>query len=87
MRWGDEDWGTDVQRDWRNIASTMRVDLMALEGKISKLQRSLNGKSLSKINMSVRVRMFFSAEEVEKYENLFSDHLETINLFLCMLSK
>ena len=84
---GDEDWGTNVQRDWMNIASIMRADLMALEEKTSKLQRSLDGKSLSKINMSVRVRMFFSAEEVDKYENRFSDHLETINFFLCMLSK
>ena len=84
---GDEDWGTNVQRDWMNIASIMRADLMALEERTSKLQRSLDGKSLSKINMSVRVRMFFSAEEVDKYENRFSDHLETINVFLCMVSK
>lgn len=84
---GDEHLGTDVQRDWMNIATIMRADLMALEGKISKLQRSLDGKSLSKVHMSVRVRMFFSAEEVDRYETLLSDHLETINLFLCMLSR
>ena len=84
---GDEPLGTDVQRDWMNIATMMRADLMALEGKISKLQRSLDGKSSSKVHMSVRVRMFFSTEEVDRYENLLSDHLETINLFLCMLSK
>lgn len=84
---GDEHLGTDVQRDWMNIATIMRADLMALEGKISKLQRSLDGKSLSKVHMSVRVHMFFSAEEVDRYENLLSDHLETINLFLCMLSR
>lgn len=84
---GDEHLATDVQRDWMNIATIMRADLMALEGTISKLQRNLDGKSLSKVHMSVRVRMFFSAEEVERYENLLSDHLETINLFLCMLSR
>ena len=84
---GNEPLGEDIQRDWKSIATMMRADLMALEGKISKLQRSLDGKSLSKIHMSVRVRMFFSAEEVDRYENLLSDHLETINLFLCMLSK
>lgn len=84
---GDEHLGTDVQRDWMNIATIMRADLMALEGTISKLQRNLDGKSLSKVHLSVRVRMFFSAEEVERYENLLSDHLETINLFLCMLSR
>ena len=84
---GDEPLSTDVQGDWMNIATTMKADLMALEGKISKLQKHLDGKSLSKVHMSVRVRMFFSAEEVDKYENLLSDHLETINLFLSMLHK
>ena len=84
---GDEPFGTDVQRDWMNISTTMRADLVAFEGKVSKLQKSLDGKSLSKVHMSVRVRMFFSAEEVDRYENLLSDHVETINLFLSMLSK
>lgn len=84
---GDEPLGEDVQRDWTNIATIMKTDLMTLEGKITKLHRGLDGKSLSRLHMSVRIRMFFSAEEVEKYENLLSDHLETINLLLCMLSK
>ena len=84
---GDEAFGTDVQRVWMDTVTIMKTDLMALEGKISKLQRILNGKSLSKVHMSVRIRMFFSAEEVDKYENILSDHLATINLLLCMLSK
>lgn len=84
---GDEPLGVDVQRDWTSIATIMKTDLMTLEGKITKLHRGLDGKSLSRLHMSVRIRMFFSAEEVEKYENLLSDHLETINLLLCMLSK
>ena len=84
---GEEPLGTEIQRDWMDIATIMRADLMALDGKISKMQRSLDGKSLSKVHMSVRVRAFFSAEEVEKYENILSDHLETINFFLCVLSE
>lgn len=84
---GDEHLGTDLQRDWTNIATIMKTDLLALEGKISRLQNSLNGKSLSRVHMSVRIRVFFSAEEVENYENLLSDHLETINFLLCILSK
>lgn len=84
---GDEQLGTDVQKDWMNIATIMRTDLMALEAKISKLQRNLDGKSLSKVHMTARVRMYFSTEEVDRYETLLSDHLETINLFLCMLSR
>ena len=84
---GDEPLDTDIQRDWTEITTIMRADLMALDEKISKLQRSLDGKSLSKVHMSVRVRMFFSAEEVDRYENILSDHLETINFFLCILSE
>ena len=84
---GDEPLGTDIQRDWADIATIMRADLMALDGKISKLQKSLDGKSLSKVHISVRVHMFFSTEEVDRYENILSDHLETINFFLCILSK
>ena len=84
---GDEYLGANVSRDWTSIVRIMEKDLAALEGKISKLQKSLGGKSLSRLHMSVRIRMFFSAEEVDKYEEALSDDLDTFNLLLCMLNK
>lgn len=84
---GHESLGIDLQKDWTTFAMAMKTDVVALEKKISRLQKSLNEKSSSKIHVSVRVRMYFSAEEVDKYEAILSDHVEAINILLSILSK
>lgn len=73
----------DSQQCWVKHIEEMVHDWTILHGKINKLQANLTTKASSGKNMRARVRKFFSEDDILKYENILSSHLQ---IFIAMCS-
>ena len=65
----------------------MEKDLNTFKHKVSKVGAIVSAKAFSRKGASSRVRKFFSKDEITKYEGILSDHVETFNLILSLLSQ
>lgn len=73
----------DLQQHWADHIEEMVDDWTVLNDKIIKLQASLTAKTSSGKNLRARVRKFFSEDDILKYENILSGHLQ---IFIAMCS-
>lgn len=73
----------DSQQCWVEHIEQMVEDWETLNDKINKLQSKLTAKTLSGKNLSARIRKFFSEDDLLKYENILSGHLQ---IFIAMCS-
>lgn len=71
------------QQCWVEHIEQMVDDWAILNDKINKLQANLTAKTLSGKNLSARIRKFFSEDDILKYENILSGHLQ---IFIAMCS-
>lgn len=71
------------QQCWVKHIEEMVDDWTILNDKINKLRANLSAKSSSGKNLRARVRKFFSEDDILKYENILSGHLQ---LFIAMCS-
>lgn len=73
----------DSQQCWVEHIEQMVEDWEILHNKINKLQAKLTAKTFSGKNLSARIRKFFSEDDILKYENILSGHLQ---IFIAMCS-
>lgn len=71
------------QQCWLEHIEEMVDDWTILNDKINKLRANLTAKTLSGKALSARVRKFFSEDDILKYENILSGHLQ---IFIAMCS-
>lgn len=77
----------DSQQCWLKQIEEMVHDWTILHGKINKLQAKLTAKTSSGKNMRARVRKFFSEDDILKYENILSSHLQIVIVMRSMQSR
>lgn len=73
----------DSQQCWVKHIEEMVDDWTVLNDKINRLQANLTAKTSSGKNLRARVRKFFSEDDILKYENILSGHLQ---IFIAMCS-
>lgn len=83
LRFSNDSSRLDSQQCWLEHIEEMVDDWTILNDKINKLQANLTAKTLSGKNLSARVRKFFSENDILKYENILSGHLQ---IFIAMCS-
>lgn len=71
------------QQHWVDHIEEMVDDWTILGDKISKLQANLTAKTSSGKHLRARVRKFFSEDDILKFENILSGHLQ---IFIVMCS-
>lgn len=77
----------DFLRFWCDNASQMEKDYHKLHTLISKLQHCFDGYSVSKKNVTARVRVFFSSAEISEFDKRLSGHVEKFSLALSMINE
>lgn len=87
MQFGNDSSRIDSQQYWVDQIAEMVEDFTILNDKINKLQAILTAKTLSRNNLSARVRKFFSEDDIVKYESILSGHLQTFNFMCCLQSR
>lgn len=87
VQFGKDSSRIDSQQYWVDQIADMVDDFTILNDKINKLQAILTAKTLSRNNLSARVRKFFSEDDIVKYESILSGHLQTFNVMCCVQSR
>ncbi|TKA78351.1 hypothetical protein B0A49_01233 [Cryomyces minteri] len=64
----------------------MKLDLEVFKKKVDELWGRFQKHSMSKRHIVARTRVFFSEDELAKYERMFSGHLDTATFMLNMLT-
>lgn len=77
----------DFLRFWHDNASQMEKDYHKLHTLIFKLQRCFDKYSVSKRNVTARVRMFFSSTDILELDKRLSGHVEKFNLALSLINE
>ena len=75
------------QQSWLDNVEDTLQDFSILKAKILKLEGSLNVKKLSRRHVCAQIRKVFSEDEIEKYENVLSGHMETFSMMLALFSQ
>ena len=84
---GDAGLSQRLQELWADSAAQMQEDMEDFQTVIARLDRYLNGPTVSSKHIRSRIRHYFDEDAIAKYQRKISAHTETLTLIQLFMSE
>ena len=72
---------------WKDQSSQMEQDMKGFKAVVDNLEKLLDGKSISKLNVRAHAKLALSDDVVAQYEGCLAQHIQFLELVLEMISR